>query len=295
IAMQETHLDNGAAAEFEGIYQSWFKLVYSAHPENPCATAGVAFLLNKKWIDTENIRTYDLIPGRALMVSIPWHKGGVLNVLNIYAPNKPKERDNMWTKLWENWRRDIHLPLPTIILGDWNFVEDPRDRLSTKKTDGLRISPSVPASFQRLKSLLKMEDGWRSTFPDSLEYTWTQPHATAQTATKCQPRSRIDRIYVTHTWMESCRNWSIEYTPIKSDHRLISVQLAYRSEIKPGHGRPNLSLYLLNTHKFIREILRRGMEMQAEKVRLEAAERNSETNIQILWFKFKLEVMKYAR
>jgi hypothetical protein len=36
----------------------------------------------------------------------------------------------MWTDLWEKWRDNANLPFPDIVLGDWNFIEDARDRLS---------------------------------------------------------------------------------------------------------------------------------------------------------------------
>ncbi|KAJ7336755.1 hypothetical protein DFH08DRAFT_706046 [Mycena albidolilacea] len=130
---------------FLKLYDSWFKLFHSSHPQNPCSTAGVAFLLNKELIDTEHVMTYDLIPGRAIMISVPWHKGEVLAVLNIYAYNKPKDRSEMWTELWEKRKTNADLPFP-----------------------------SVPVSFQRLKSLLKLEDRWRKTFPDSLDSTCVQ-------------------------------------------------------------------------------------------------------------------------
>jgi hypothetical protein len=36
-----------------------------------------------------------MIPGRALMINVPWQKGRVLTILNIYAPSTPQERDEM--------------------------------------------------------------------------------------------------------------------------------------------------------------------------------------------------------
>lgn len=34
----------------------------------------------------------------------------------------------MWKELWEKWAEDSCLPFPTVVLADWNFVEDPIDR-----------------------------------------------------------------------------------------------------------------------------------------------------------------------
>jgi exonuclease III len=129
IGTQETHSNTESAAQFNNTFNRWFKLYYSAHPRKSCSTAGVAFVLNKKYADTENIREYELIPGRALMIVIPW-QGDSLNILNIYAPNRLDERDKMWKELWKKWADDPHLRFPNIALGDWNFVEDPLDRTS---------------------------------------------------------------------------------------------------------------------------------------------------------------------
>ncbi|KAJ6483186.1 hypothetical protein C8R45DRAFT_931810 [Mycena sanguinolenta] len=83
LGIQETHFDNESAAQFNNMYHRWLKLYYSADPKKPSSTAGVAFVLNKKLVDTDNVREYELIPGRALMIVIPWHQGESLNILNI--------------------------------------------------------------------------------------------------------------------------------------------------------------------------------------------------------------------
>jgi exonuclease III len=160
LGIQETHFDAESATQFNKVFNRWFKVYYSAHPDKPSSTAGVAFVLNKKFLDTENICEYELIPGRAFMVVIPWHRGESLNILNIYAPNHADERDKMWKDLWKMWANDSHLPFPNVALGDWNFVEDPLDRSSG-------CADLVPESFKRLKDLFNLQDGWRATFPDS--------------------------------------------------------------------------------------------------------------------------------
>ncbi|KAJ7829634.1 hypothetical protein B0H13DRAFT_2372455 [Mycena leptocephala] len=100
VAIGYTCLENMITlGYFEPTAEDIIKLYHSAYPEKPSSTAGVAFVLNKKFVDTENIREYDLIPGRAHMIVIPWHKGESLNILNIYAPNRPEEQDQMGLEL----------------------------------------------------------------------------------------------------------------------------------------------------------------------------------------------------
>lgn len=49
---------------------------------------GVAFVINKEIISIANITTNELIPGRAMSITIPWVEEKKLTILNIYAPNK---------------------------------------------------------------------------------------------------------------------------------------------------------------------------------------------------------------
>ncbi|KAJ6448281.1 hypothetical protein DFH09DRAFT_845650, partial [Mycena vulgaris] len=107
--------------------------------------------------------------------------------------------------------------------------------------------------------------------------------------------SRMDRIYIKHSLFESCRNWNIEYTAMKSDHRLVGVQLACRPEVRPGHGRFSLPLYLFKTRRFMREVRRLGIELQNQLKKLEHKPRQGDKNIQVLWHKFKHDIVAYAR
>ncbi|KAJ7203989.1 Endonuclease/exonuclease/phosphatase, partial [Mycena haematopus] len=280
LALQETHLDNTAAAEFDTVFNPWFRLMNSAHPMNPTSTAGVAFLLNKKFVDVNHVQMSELEPGRALMISVPWHGGRTLNILNIYAPNTAPDRDSLWSRLRTKWRDDPSLPLPEIVLGDWNFVEDPRDRLSGGNT-------LVPASFYILKSLLQIEDGWRNTFKDDRQYTCVQRRSDPSTGRLHVSRSRLDRIYIHHKLSDECRGWRIDQTALKTDHSLVETQLVYREHQELGKGRPNLPLYLLKTRKFTNVIQRFGRIMEAKQKELGHSPRRDDYNIQTLWAQFK--------
>jgi exonuclease III len=180
---------NIATSQFNNIYRKWFKLFNSGHPIKPDSTAGVSFLLNKKCVDTENVKEYVLIEGHAIMLVIPSHRGETINILNIYAPNTPPKRETMWAQLWYCYLENPELPFPTETLGDWNFVEDIKDRTSNKEE-------GVPLSFVCLKALFRMQDGWRTKFPDANEYTCIQKRTNAITNETHVSGSRLDRIYV---------------------------------------------------------------------------------------------------
>ncbi|KAJ7112306.1 hypothetical protein C8R44DRAFT_527331, partial [Mycena epipterygia] len=256
------------------------KIIHSAHSLAPTSTAGVAFLLNRKFIDVENAQVFELVPGRALMINVPWHKGRMLTIMNIYAPNTAQERDELWTELWTKWRDDKYLPFPTIVLGDWNFVEDARDRLSGSRA-------SIPPSFYRLKSLHQIEDGWRNTFSDDRQYTCIQRRTNPMTGFEHVSRSRIDRIYVHHDSFDIFRGWKIDQTAVKTDHSLVAVQMVCRGDVKPGRGVSVSHFIYSKPEKFTKEIHRLARNLKAEGELLIHAPRRADHNIQTLWAQFK--------
>ncbi len=52
----------------------------------PRSTAGIAFVINKVLINPKKIKTYELVPGRALLLKIKWLEDCETTILNIYAP-----------------------------------------------------------------------------------------------------------------------------------------------------------------------------------------------------------------
>ncbi|KAJ6580430.1 hypothetical protein DFH09DRAFT_895606, partial [Mycena vulgaris] len=278
--LQELHMNNVAASQFNNIYGKWFKLFNSGHPMKPDSTAGVGFLLNKKYVDTENVKEYVLIEGHAILLVIPSHRGETINILNIYAPNTPQERERMWAQLWYCYLDNPDLPLPTETLGDWNFVENIKDRTSNKEE-------LIPQSFLCLKGLFRIQDGWRTTFPDSREYTCFQKRTNATMNQTHVTGSRLDRIYVPVDRFKRYRNWSIEPSLISSDHHLVSVQLSCRAEAEYRPGLWNLPGYLLKTPRFMKYISARSQKLAEDREELSRTNRESQNNIQTLWHKFK--------
>jgi hypothetical protein len=137
FALQELHMNYIAASQFNNIYWKWFKVFNSGHPIKLDSTARVGFVLNEKYVDTENVKEYVLIKGHAIMLVIPSQWGETMNILNIYAPNTPLERERMWAQLWYCYLENPELPLPTETLGNWNFVEDIKDRTANKEGEYL--------------------------------------------------------------------------------------------------------------------------------------------------------------
>jgi len=59
-------------------------------------SAGVAFVINKRLINPDNIKVFELIKGRALAIKLQWHDGAETTLLNIYAPNSRTAQPDFW-------------------------------------------------------------------------------------------------------------------------------------------------------------------------------------------------------
>jgi hypothetical protein len=52
---------------------------------------GVTIILNKELANIKGIEQQDVIPGRAMLIILPWHSNLSLTILNIYALNAHSE------------------------------------------------------------------------------------------------------------------------------------------------------------------------------------------------------------
>lgn len=95
LVVQETHMTDDLARHFKLLARNCFHLRYSPDPD-PQNAKGVAFVLNKKMITTENVRTEIIFPGRAMVVEILWRNGKTIMILNIYAPNVLSKARDFW-------------------------------------------------------------------------------------------------------------------------------------------------------------------------------------------------------
>ena len=95
--------------------------------ENPSGSAGVAFVINKEKLDTNDITLTTLIPGRAVFLLVPRKNSDTLHLMNVYAPNDLAQHANFWAEVTACWSAN-HLPHPHMMTRDFNLVEDPIDR-----------------------------------------------------------------------------------------------------------------------------------------------------------------------
>ncbi|KAJ7669673.1 hypothetical protein B0H17DRAFT_886715, partial [Mycena rosella] len=149
-------------------------------------------------------------------------------------------------------------------------------------------------SFKRLKALFRWQDGWRTTFPDTRDYTCWQHRKDENTGLTVSSYSRIDRTLVDSQKFDQFRDWTIKHCSVITDHRLILTEITCRPEAQHGHGRWNMPLYLLKTPKFVDCVQQLAKDLLGAVEGIEHDE-NSDDDIQTLWAKFKAAVIDYGQ
>lgn len=155
LALQETHLTTETVERLKTLYQRRLHISWTSAEEHAEGQQGVAIVLNKNITNIKGVKVHVLVPGRAMLMSIPWHDNLTVNILNVYAPNDMPQNARFWNSLNEKWQTDRTLPIPDILLGDFNIVEDPIDRIPARADDtlasdaGTRDQAGEPAESER--------------------------------------------------------------------------------------------------------------------------------------------------
>ncbi|KAJ7020566.1 Endonuclease/exonuclease/phosphatase, partial [Mycena alexandri] len=274
LAVGESHLTEEQANEIEDECKR-LKLFTSIDPERPNA-AGVAIALNKDIANIEGVQTWDIIPGRALLVKIPWHGERTITVLAIYAPaSSMVENKKFWETLHKVWMTRV-LPVPDMVLGDRNIVEDAIDRLPHRTDDDEAV-----VALTRFKDLLGLKDGWRITNPDEKAYTFTSTSGS---------HSRLDCILVSSDLFKHCRNWTLSDAPGNlTDHRMVSVDVNAPGSPFIGEGRYAIPLFLMKDKKLLEYAVVEGRKLEEERAEDPAKD------IQFLYADYKSKIRRFAR
>lgn len=159
LAIQETHLTDRRLQAVQQAYGHKLHIINSANITRPNAH-GVGIIINKEIVPADDVAHWDIVPGRALLVKLRWHRDHHLGILAVYAPNDPTQNGAFWGEV-RDFIEENGLTKPDIVLGDFNLVEDPVDRLPC------RLDPA-PAVEQLSSALREFEvtDGWRAAHPD---------------------------------------------------------------------------------------------------------------------------------
>ena len=271
LAIQETHMTDELESSFRQLFSRTLDLYHSPSPVSANA-AGVAIVINKSTIKTDNLLHHTLIEGRAILTEIPWQTDEYLRILVVYAPNHARDNQLFWEQLSEIFERNPNMN-PDVILGDLNIVEDGLDRAPGHMDDAGAVE-----ALRALKDQVGVADGWRRTNPDWRSFTYTHKANGSQ--------SRIDRIYVAEAMLLQSTEWKIETTSILTDHCMISARISTATSPLIGRGRWAIPLYVLEDEDTWREICTLANKLEDD---IESAKfrRSDSTNPQTLYQKFK--------
>lgn len=284
LAIQESHLDPPLLQSIHKCFGSRLTIINSSLPENPCTSAGVAFVINRALIEPKDIVTTELIAGRALALKCNWHNTEEILLINVYAPNSKTEHPTFWDRI-DDVRCTKGLRHPDMMLGDFNVTEEPIDRAPAHLDNN-----NVIAALRNLRQHLGLEDSWRHAFPQDRVFTY---RAMAQGQAI---KSRLDRIYLSREAAAVTYNWKFLQTAVPTDHWLISAKYAPTSAPYVGKGCWTLQLPVLNNEALMKKISDRGMSLQTELQRIpQVLNAHAPRNPQLLWVDFKEDIAKIAK
>ncbi|KAF6748279.1 Endonuclease/exonuclease/phosphatase [Ephemerocybe angulata] len=251
LVVQETHLDRARASRIQTTYdKTMFMKSSSELFDTNTSSKGVAILIDRRIVKSTNldIKWYEVIAGRALMVSIPWRTDtGKLHILGVYAPNIPEQNGRFWDDVAKVFDDNPDWPRPDFLTGDFNMVEEARDR---EPPSACRAATT--AALANLLDRFSLVDGWRKENPNLTRFTW---RSRATTGPQLGCRSRIDRIYVNSSLWDDTREWNITIDqPMYTDHELVQTTIYDLSTPFIGKGRWEVPSFLLKHDKFLEQM-----------------------------------------
>ncbi|THU79465.1 DNase I-like protein [Dendrothele bispora CBS 962.96] len=263
LTLQETHTSDEQLEKIQTLFQRQLVIHNSADPGNPTGKGGVAIILNKGLTNVKGIEVKEIVPGRALLLSHPWHDNKTFTFLAIYAPaGSNREKIDFWKGLTETWEQR-RLP-----------VEETIDLID---------------AFRTFRQKFTVIDGWREFHPLEKGYSFVHQ-------SNCS-RSRIDRIYTNEEILRNSREWEIIDPPINTDHKLVMTTIIDPQMPIIGDGRWAIPQLVLKSKEYLRKVTELGAELEQE-IEKQAKEPNTRTNaqnIQILYKDFKMECTAEAR
>jgi exonuclease III len=280
LIVTETHLDDEYKNNVDSLFKRALRIEFTPDPEAPTARAGLAFALNRNTVETDNITTTVIVPGRAMILKMKNVDGSNLSILGVYAPNRPYQNAAFWRDIKAWYVAHPNVDRPDILGGDTNFVEDAIDRLPSHPDSKASVD-----AFDDLKAYLGLIDGWRETYPTTRAYTYIQTPAQGGS------QSRIDRIYIKRDLFEDSFEWEMQAVGIETDHRMVTMRLTTEDAPTIGHGRWVWPAHIIRDKTLTKFIHDEGMIIQNELAEIVLKESNGQWNprhnAQTLWVDFK--------
>ena len=209
IALQETHFrDDADASLFTQIFSTQFKL-YISNCNNE-THAGIALGINFH-SRLQAVRKIFEIDGRAIGVLFNIENKKIY-IICVYVPASVQNRALFLENLFQNVSEHFCYYDECILLGDFNFTENPALDRSTNSNYEREVGSQ---SFRRIRNHLNLFDFFRHNFPTKQAFTFLSRSAGSE--------SRIDRIYTSNSISNSMSSFEIKDFVI-SDHRAFLIK-----------------------------------------------------------------------
>ncbi|KAJ7574605.1 Endonuclease/exonuclease/phosphatase, partial [Mycena floridula] len=285
LIVGEAHLNRQRHKRLEDTFGKRLKIWYSKDPTRDNAK-GLAVVFNKELTNTQDVKIREIIPGQALLVMTNWHGNSKLTILGVYADNKTSAlNEEVWEKIETFFRENPSVPKPDVLAGDLNMVEDETNRLPPRfETQG------IMKAFDSMKTSLDLIDGWRDTYPDTFDYTFT--------SRKDGHKSRLDRIYMKQETLDNSRDWLIEMPGgVITDHLMVSAMVSCETAPRVGRGRWTIPHHIMKDKKLLQEVKAIGRKAidKIEHLQNLEAEWSAGYNTQTIYEEFKEDLRKIAR
>ncbi|KAG1722167.1 uncharacterized protein EDB91DRAFT_1240241 [Suillus paluster] len=126
-------------------------------------------------------------------------------------------------------------------------------------------------ALRDLRSALNMQDTWRMSYPQHRIFMFSSNHNTL---------SCLDRIFLSDKHTESLINWDSQICQIPTDHHMVTVRWSW-------------PMGIISDDTLQKNIITLGIETQ-QKI-IENEQRNEDANPQIIWEKFKDDMINLAK
>ncbi len=158
-----------------------------------------------------------------------------IHVVNLYAPAvQGREHAEFFKNVNKYLKAQDDIPL--FVLGDFNFVEEPRHDRTRFSDNYLAVTEISRKVFSEIKSARNLVDIYRHLNPNGTTFTHFNHGAGIH--------SRLDRIYVNNNYKHIVSNFFTSATLI-SDHSLVGITIEPKPNPKWGHGHPKMNPYYL--------------------------------------------------
>ena len=187
---------------------------------------GIILLVSKAF---ELISWKEIIPGRLLNIKIKdKEKDKIFNLSAFYGPVQRNVTRANVEELVQHFVKLHTASEHNIILGDFNFIDNPLD-----KSKGLDSHDKMIGRFwEHFKKTARVGDPYREQFPSTKIFSYHNKTG----------KSRGDRVYVSDRLIYSVSNIKYIYYPQANTHKLLSFTFQQSQEKGPGYWKMNTSI-----------------------------------------------------